>query len=85
LESRGAALDVWWQCPTQAEPERRPSRRPFHELPNVLMTPHCSSSSDATAERRGRQSRPLRARRGAWESRVADVTGVAVADELETW
>jgi phosphoglycerate dehydrogenase-like enzyme len=28
----GAALDVWWQYPTQAEPERRPSRRPFHEL-----------------------------------------------------
>jgi len=35
----GAALDVWWQYPTAAKPERRPSRRPFHELPNVLMTP----------------------------------------------
>jgi len=40
----GAALDVWWH-----EPERRPSR---HELPNVLMTPHSSSATDATAERR---------------------------------
>src|SRR5262249_20390052 len=40
----GAALDVWWQYPTAAEPERRPSRRPFHELPNVLITPHSSSS-----------------------------------------
>jgi len=48
----GAALDVWWQCPTAAEPERRPSRRPFHELPNVLITPHSSSSSEATADRR---------------------------------
>jgi phosphoglycerate dehydrogenase-like enzyme len=48
----GAALDVWWQYPTPAEPERRPSRRPFHELPNVLITPHSSSSSGATAERR---------------------------------
>jgi phosphoglycerate dehydrogenase-like enzyme len=48
----GAALDVWWQYPTEAEPERRPSRRPFHELPNVLMTPHSSSSSGATADRR---------------------------------
>jgi phosphoglycerate dehydrogenase-like enzyme len=48
----GAALDVWWQYPTQAEPGRRPSRRPFHELPNVLITPHCSSATDATAERR---------------------------------
>jgi phosphoglycerate dehydrogenase-like enzyme len=26
--------------------------RPFHELPNVLITPHSSSSSDATADRR---------------------------------
>ena len=36
---RGAALDVWWQYPTPAEPDRRPSRRPFRELPNVLVTP----------------------------------------------
>jgi phosphoglycerate dehydrogenase-like enzyme len=48
----GAAIDVWWQYPTAAEPERRPSRRPFHELSNVLMTPHSSSSSEATADRR---------------------------------
>jgi phosphoglycerate dehydrogenase-like enzyme len=48
----GAALDVWWRYPTDAEPQRRPSRRPFQELPNVLMTPHSSSSSAATAERR---------------------------------
>ena len=48
----GAALDVWWQYPTSAEPDRRPSRRPFHELPNVLITPHSSSSTGATAERR---------------------------------
>jgi phosphoglycerate dehydrogenase-like enzyme len=48
----GAALDVWWQYPTEAEPERRPSRRPFHELPNVLITPHSSSFSGATADRR---------------------------------
>jgi len=48
----GAALDVWWQYPTAAEPERCPSRRPFHELSNVLVTPHSSSSSEATAERR---------------------------------
>src|SRR6516165_7731517 len=49
-DALGAALlDVWWQYPTQAEPERRPSRRPFHELPNVLVTPHSSSSTEATA------------------------------------
>ena len=48
----GAALDVWWQYPTAAERERRPSRRPFHELSNVLITPHSSSSSEGTADRR---------------------------------
>lgn len=48
----GAALDVWWQYPTVTEPQPRPSRYPFHELPNVMMTPHCSSASDGTAERR---------------------------------
>ena len=48
----GGALDVWWRYPTADERERRPSRRPFHELPNVLITPHSSSSSGATAERR---------------------------------
>ena len=38
----GAALDVWWQYPTAAEPEQRGSRYPFHELPNVIVTPHNS-------------------------------------------
>jgi len=38
--------------PSHAEPNRRPSRRPFHQLPNVLITPHSSSSTEATAERR---------------------------------
>jgi len=33
-----AALDVWWTYP---ESKRgRPFHRPFHELPNVVMTPH---------------------------------------------
>jgi phosphoglycerate dehydrogenase-like enzyme len=25
---------------------------PFHELPNVLMTPHCSSATDGARDRR---------------------------------
>jgi phosphoglycerate dehydrogenase-like enzyme len=37
----GAALDVWYRYPTGAGPTP-PSRYPFHELPNVLMTPHVS-------------------------------------------
>ena len=48
----GAALDVWWQAWSVARPNVRPSRFPFHELPNVLMTPHCSGFTDGTAERR---------------------------------
>jgi phosphoglycerate dehydrogenase-like enzyme len=49
----GAALDVWWQYPNAAEPARPPSRHPFHELPNVIMTPHCSAWTDGMAKRRG--------------------------------
>jgi phosphoglycerate dehydrogenase-like enzyme len=47
----GAALDVWWQHWTPEHPER-PSRFPFHELSNVLMTPHCSGFTEGTADRR---------------------------------
>src|SRR5438094_3826718 len=36
----GAALDTWYRYPTAEEPHIRPSRHPFHELPNVVMTPH---------------------------------------------
>jgi phosphoglycerate dehydrogenase-like enzyme len=48
----GAALDVWWQHWDPAQPDRRPSRFPFHELPNVIMTPHCSGFTEGTADRR---------------------------------
>jgi phosphoglycerate dehydrogenase-like enzyme len=48
----GAALDVWWQYPTATEPNRRPSRLPFHELPNVIMTPHCSGWTQGMVRRR---------------------------------
>ena len=48
----GAAVDVWWQHWTPDQPDRRPSRFPFHELSNVLMTPHCSGFTEGTADRR---------------------------------
>jgi phosphoglycerate dehydrogenase-like enzyme len=48
----GAALDVWWQHFQPDQPNRRPSRHPFQELPNVLMTPHCSGFTDGTSDRR---------------------------------
>ncbi|MEQ9640826.1 MAG: 2-hydroxyacid dehydrogenase [Alphaproteobacteria bacterium] len=37
----GAALDVWYRYPTGPGPTS-PADLPFHELPNVLMTPHAS-------------------------------------------
>jgi phosphoglycerate dehydrogenase-like enzyme len=30
----------------------RPSRHPFHELDNVIMTPHCSGWTEGLMERR---------------------------------
>jgi phosphoglycerate dehydrogenase-like enzyme len=41
----GAALDVWYRYPTQAAPTP-PASRPFHELRNVIMTPHVSGWTD---------------------------------------
>ena len=48
----GAALDVWWQYPSADEPERRGSRHPFHQLPNVIATPHNSGWTDGMVARR---------------------------------
>jgi len=48
----GAALDVWWQYPNAAEPRRRGSRHPFHELPNVIVTPHNSGWTQGMVRRR---------------------------------
>jgi phosphoglycerate dehydrogenase-like enzyme len=48
----GAALDVWWQYPSAAEPLRRGSQRAFHELPNVIATPHNSGWTEGMVRRR---------------------------------
>jgi phosphoglycerate dehydrogenase-like enzyme len=48
----GAALDVWWQYPTPAEPGRRGSRHDFHRLPNVIVTPHNSGWTAGMVRRR---------------------------------
>lgn len=37
----GAALDVWYRYPMTAEAQL-PATQPFHELENVLLTPHSS-------------------------------------------
>ena len=47
----GAALDVWYRYPSAPGPVL-PAGRPFHELPNVLMTPHVSGWTDGMLEAR---------------------------------
>jgi phosphoglycerate dehydrogenase-like enzyme len=49
----GAALDVWYRYPRTAGPAA-PATRPFHELPNVLMTPHVSGWTDGMLEARAK-------------------------------
>jgi phosphoglycerate dehydrogenase-like enzyme len=48
----GAALDVWWSYPETRGAKASPSAYPFHDLDNVVMTPHVSGRSEGT--RRGR-------------------------------
>lgn len=47
----GAALDVWYRYPKESGPTL-PARRPFHELDNVLMTPHVSGWTEGMLEAR---------------------------------
>lgn len=49
----GAAIDVWYHYP-EADEIRLPSRFPFHELDNVLMTPHIAGATDGTFHYRWR-------------------------------
>lgn len=48
----GAIIDTWYQYPTPDDPAPAPARLPFHELPNVTMTPHLSAWTDGTIRRR---------------------------------
>jgi phosphoglycerate dehydrogenase-like enzyme len=48
----GAAIDVWWQYPNAADPARRGSRHPFHQLPSVIVTPHNSGWTGGMVRRR---------------------------------
>jgi phosphoglycerate dehydrogenase-like enzyme len=49
----GAALDVWYRYPRESGPTM-PASFPFHELPNVLMTPHVSGWTDGMLDARAR-------------------------------
>jgi phosphoglycerate dehydrogenase-like enzyme len=47
----GAALDVWYRYPSAAGPTA-PATLPFHELSNVIMTPHVSGWTEGMLEAR---------------------------------
>jgi phosphoglycerate dehydrogenase-like enzyme len=49
----GAALDVWYRYPT-GPGSTPPAHHPFHELPNVLMTPHVSGWTEGMMEARAK-------------------------------
>ena len=49
----GAALDVWYRYPRGADPTR-PAHLPYHDLPNVLMTPHISGATEGMLDARAR-------------------------------
>jgi phosphoglycerate dehydrogenase-like enzyme len=49
---RRAVIDTWYDYPTADQPLRLPSALPFHELGNVVMTPHMSGWTVGTMRRR---------------------------------
>lgn len=48
----GAVIDTWYRYPTGDEPSVLPASLPFHELRNVVMTPHMSGWTRGTIRRR---------------------------------
>ena len=50
----GAAIDVWYQYPTEPDQRLDPSQYPFRALDNVIMTPHVSAWTHRTVDGRMR-------------------------------
>jgi len=48
----GAVIDTWYSYPSPNQPSVPPSKFPFHELPNVVMTPHMSGWTAGAINRR---------------------------------
>jgi len=46
----GAAIDTWYQYPTNEQKEILPSQYNFHKLENVVMSPHTAGYSDRALE-----------------------------------
>ena len=47
-----AAIDTWYQYPARLGEAGAPSRLPFAQLGNIIMTPHMSAWTDGTIRRR---------------------------------
>jgi phosphoglycerate dehydrogenase-like enzyme len=50
----GAVIDVWYRYPPPGRPSGPPGSLPFHELSNIVMTPHASAWTDGLLPRRNR-------------------------------
>jgi phosphoglycerate dehydrogenase-like enzyme len=50
----GAVIDTWYHYPAAGETRAAPSSLPFHELDNVIMTPHGSGWTEGLLPRRCR-------------------------------
>src|SRR5260370_171565 len=50
----GAVIDTWYRYPSTEQSDPQPSSLPFHELPNIVMTPHMSGWTRGTIRRRQR-------------------------------
>jgi phosphoglycerate dehydrogenase-like enzyme len=48
----GAVIDTWYAYPADINATVRPGRLPFHELDNIVMTPHMSAWTTGTIRRR---------------------------------
>lgn len=48
----GAAIDTWYDYPVSDSDQPRPSKYPFWELDNIIMTPHHSGATFGTRDRR---------------------------------
>lgn len=48
----GAIIDTWYRYPMPDDPNPLPSALPFHDLDNVVMTPHMSAWTHGTISRR---------------------------------
>ena len=51
----GGVIDAWYRYPSEDDLNLPPSKHPFHELKNVIMTPHSSAWTHGMLDRRWTQ------------------------------